>query len=68
LSFGIIAPFALCGIILSVRRKLAEAQDIKIAIPIDTSYTFGRSYLLKDDKWERLGKGKFMIWLELESK
>jgi hypothetical protein len=44
---------------------LAEAQDIKIAIPIDASYTFGRSYLLKDGKWERLGKGEFMIWLEL---
>ncbi|MFH0774161.1 MAG: glycosyltransferase family 39 protein [bacterium] len=41
------------------------AKDIEILIPIDSSYTFGRSYLLKNGKWEKLKKGEFMVWLEL---
>jgi len=41
------------------------SKDIEILIPIDSSYTFGRSYLLKDGKWERLKKGELMVWLEL---
>ena len=44
---------------------IIEAQDIKILIPIDSSYTFGRSYLSKNGKWEKLKKGEFMIWLNL---
>ncbi|MBU1261698.1 hypothetical protein KJ640_01925, partial [bacterium] len=40
------------------------SKDIEILIPIDRSYTFGRSYLLKDGEWERLKKGELMVWLE----
>jgi len=32
---------------------------------IDETYTFRRSYILKNGKWEKLNKGEFMIWLEL---
>ena len=36
------------------------------ALPYDTSYFFGRSFELKENKWERIQKGEFFVWLELE--
>ncbi|MDI6751242.1 MAG: hypothetical protein QME07_00025 [bacterium] len=40
------------------------SEDIEILIPIDSSYTFGRSYIGKNGQWESLKKGELMVWLE----
>ncbi|MDI6752425.1 MAG: glycosyltransferase family 39 protein [bacterium] len=40
--------------------------DTVFALPYDTSYTFGRSFELKGGKWERIKKGEFFVWLEIE--
>ncbi|MBU1599056.1 glycosyltransferase family 39 protein [bacterium] len=42
-----------------------EGETI-FALPYDTSYSFGRSFELKESKWERIQKGEFFVWLELE--
>jgi len=42
-----------------------EGETI-FALPYDTSYTFGRSFELKNSKWERIQKGEFFVWLEIE--
>ncbi|MBU1261702.1 glycosyltransferase family 39 protein [bacterium] len=38
---------------------------IEMDLTIDNFYSFGRSYILKDGRWERLKNGEFMVWLEL---
>ncbi|MFH0773989.1 MAG: glycosyltransferase family 39 protein [bacterium] len=42
-----------------------EGETI-FALPYDTSYSFGRSFELKNSKWERIQKGEFFVWLEIE--
>jgi len=42
-----------------------EGETI-FALPYDTSYTFNRSFELKESKWKRIQKGEFFVWLELE--
>jgi 4-amino-4-deoxy-L-arabinose transferase-like glycosyltransferase len=42
-----------------------EGETI-FALPYDTSYSFGRSFELKNNRWERIKKGEFFVWFEIE--
>ncbi|MEK9148880.1 MAG: hypothetical protein AAB267_02400, partial [Candidatus Desantisbacteria bacterium] len=40
--------------------------ETTFALTYDTSYSFGRSFELKENRWERIKKGEFIVWLEIE--
>jgi tetratricopeptide (TPR) repeat protein len=66
LTTGFCCRFSSTALQRGVNRiVIRPLEKVGVDILIDESFSFGRSYFLKEKDWERLKKGEFMVWLTL---